>query len=169
MGRTIAALIAGSLLGLPASVEAQSKPLCEQFRQHISERGEPKLQLLEEVDLGDGKLAILNQDVDGDKVADEIVLFRTSSASYIPPDNSSLTLALSSSRKSFTVESPRFYLFKYHGGVYVIGTAMLSEKGPMERDIYKLDGTGISHVCSYTCGLTLPAADALEHAANQGR
>jgi hypothetical protein len=108
MGRTIAALIAGSLLGLPASVEAQSKPLCEQFRQqHISERGEPKLQLLEEVDLGDGKLAILNQDVDGDRVADEIVLFRTGSASYIPPDNSSLTLALSSSRKSFTVESPR--------------------------------------------------------------
>jgi hypothetical protein len=151
----VAALAAMTLFGMPWSVEAQAQPsLCEQFRQHLSQRGTPKLQPLEENDLGDGKLKIPDLDVDGDKTNDEIVLFRTGSASHIPPDDSSLTLVLSSSGKSFTVEFPRFYVFKYEGRVYVVGTTMLSEKGPMKREIHRLDGNGISWVCSYTCGLT---------------
>jgi|SRR6266853_4154947 len=151
----LAALIAMALLCMPGPVGAQTKPpLCEQFRQHLGERGTPKLQPLEEVDLGDGKLSIPGLDVDGDKINDEVVLFRTGSASLIPPDNSSLTLVLSSSGESFTVEFPRFYVFKYAGRVYVIGTTMLGENGPMEREIHRLDGKGISRVCSYTCGLT---------------
>jgi len=155
MPRAIVPALIAMTLVMPAPVVAQSKPsLCEQFRQHLSERGTPKLQPLEEVELGDGKLKIPGLDVDGDKVDDEIVLFRTGSASIIPPDDSSLTVVLSSSRRSFTVEFPRFYVFKYRGGVYVIGTTMLSENGPMEREVHRLDGKGISPVCSYTCGLT---------------
>ena len=151
----LVALVAATLLGLPGAGSAQSKPsLCEQFQHHLGERGTPKLQPLVEVDLGNGKLGIPGLDVDGDKIEDEIVLFRTGSASLIPPDNSSLTLVLSSSRKSFTVEFPRFYVFKYGGAVYVTGATMLAEKGPVDREIHRLDGKGISRVCSYTCGLT---------------
>jgi hypothetical protein len=155
MARAIVPALIAMTLFMPSPIVAQTRPsLCEQFRQHLSERGAPKLQPLEEVDLGDGKVSISGLDVDGDKANDEIVLFRTGSASIIPPDNSFLTLVLSSSRESFTVEFPRFYVFKYGGGVYIIGTTMLSEKGPMEREIHRLDGKGISPVCSYTCGLT---------------
>lgn len=153
--RTIVPALLATALVVPVPVEAQSGlSLCEQFRQHLSERGTSQLQPLGEVDLGDGNLKIPGLDIDGDKVDDEIVLFRTGSASIIPPDNSSLTLVLSSSRQSFTAEFPRFYVFKYGEGVYVIGTTMLSEEGPLEREIHQLDGKGISPVCSYTCGLT---------------
>jgi hypothetical protein len=146
---TIVSALIATALAMPVPVGAQSGlSLCEQFRQRLSVHGTPELQPLEEVDLGDGNLEIRG---------------------LIPPDNSSLTLVLSSSRQSFTVEFPRFYVFKYGDGVYVIGTKLLSEQGPLQREIHRLDGKGIAPVCSYTCGLTTGCSRRETHAAESGR
>src|SRR5262245_35242024 len=67
--RTMVSALIATALAMPVSVGAQSGlSLCEQFRQHLNERGGSELQPLEEVDHEDGNLKIPGLDIDGDKV-----------------------------------------------------------------------------------------------------
>jgi hypothetical protein len=159
-----------SLVLLVAPVRAQPKkaPLCDQLLSHLNTRVRLTPYQLEESDLGEGRLGIHNEDVDGDKKPDELILFRTGSASLIPPDNSTVTLTLSSTGEEFTIEFQRFYVIRFGPGVYVVGGNMVSESGPVETEIHRVGRTGFTRVCSYQCGLTTACTRTRAKAARAG-
>ena len=153
----IVAAIAG-LVSEPIYAQvAAPKPqvsICEQFLSHLNTRLKLLPFKLEETEVENGNFAIPNVDVDADGFPDQITLFRTGSASIIPPDNSTATLRLSSSGKEFTVDFQGFYLISYGSHVYLVGGTTLSEKGPVETEIHRLGAKGFTRVCAYRCGLT---------------
>jgi hypothetical protein len=142
---------------LPLSIYAQDKKstLCNEFQYHLNQR----LGLIsygveeKEIDQDEFNLSIPNVDVDGDKIEDEILLFRTGSASIVAPDNSSVTLTLSSTGESFTAEMQRFFIILYKSKYYIVASNWQGEKGPIFVDIKSMDRKGITQLCSYKCGL----------------
>ena len=139
----------------PEGVRVPQGPLCGEFLQHLNERaGLTPYALVETMDERTGEGSIPNVDIDGDKVNDKLVLFRTGSASLIPPDNSSLTLTLSSTGEQFSIEAQRFYVVRYGVGFYFVGSNLRDEKGPIYTDVYQLGRKGITKACSYRCALS---------------
>jgi len=90
---------------------------------------------------------------DQDKKNDELLLFRTGSASLIPADNSALTVILSSTGEKFLYESPGFYVIRYQTNYYIVGGGWQSDKGPIHTDIHSIGRKGIKLLCTYSCGL----------------
>ena len=92
-------------------------------------------------------------DVDGDGVSDQISWFDPGSGSIIPADNSTVTVTLSSSGKSFTLEEQRLYVMKYESKYFVVTSRVESERGDRYTHVYVLSKTGIFKVCSFTIGI----------------
>jgi uncharacterized protein len=134
---------------------AEDAALCEEFRSKKDERLELVEFRLEEKESNqeDVNFIIQNVDVDGDKVNENILLFRTGSASKIAPDNSTFTMHLSSSGKQFTEEAQGFYAIAYKSKYYLLTDNWLGESGPLQSDAYLLDRTGINKICSFECRL----------------
>lgn len=134
---------------------SQKDPLCEEFRVHLNQRVNLNLYALEEKETGgvDPNFSIPNINVDGDDINDQLLLFRTGSASLIPPDNSSFSLTLSSTGEEFTIGAQRLSVMKYKSHFYALTSDWLGETGPTQIDIHRLDRRGIKKLCSYECGL----------------
>ena len=96
---------------------------------------------------GNHKIAV---DIDGDGSTDTLSWFNPGSGSMIPADNSSVTLKLSSSGKSFTVEQQRLHVVKYESKYFVVTGWVESERGPWHREIYAVGRAGIKKLCSFT-------------------
>ncbi len=150
-------LMVAFVLLLPLSLYAQDKksPLCSEFQHHLNQRAGLISYAVEEkeVQQEEFNFTIPNIDVDGDKIEDKILLFRTGSASIIAPDDSSVTLILSSTGEKFTVEMQRFFVILYKSKYYIVASNWQGEKGPVFVDIMSMDRNGIKQLCSYKCGL----------------
>jgi uncharacterized protein len=106
--------------------------------------------------------AIRNVDVDGDKVDDQLLLFRTGSASLMPPDDSWFSLTLSSTGNEYRVNAMNLNVIRYKSSYYLrtrhpaqVDSAAVDagDQALMIADVYRLDRSGIGKVCSYECGL----------------
>ena len=95
---------------------------------------------------GDREIA---DDIDGDGSKDKISWFNPGSGSIIPADNSTVTLTLSSSGESFTVEEQRLYVVKYQSKYFVVAGRVESERGPWHSDVYAITGKGMQKICSF--------------------
>ena len=96
---------------------------------------------------------VIAADIDGDGVNDRISWFGPGSGSIIPADNSTVTLTLSSSGKSFTLEEQRLHIVKYESQYFVFSSRIESERGPIYRDVYALTKAGFAKVCSFSIGI----------------
>jgi hypothetical protein len=96
---------------------------------------------------GNHRIAV---DIDGDGSTDTLSWFNPGSGSIIPADNSSATLTLSSTGKSFTVEQQRLHVVKYESKYFVVTGRVESERGPWHREIYAVGRAGITKLCSFT-------------------
>ena len=88
-------------------------------------------------------------DIDGDGASDKISWFNPGSRSIIPADTSTVTLTLSSSGKSFTVEDQRLYVAKYQSKYFVVAGRVKPERGPWHSDVYAITGSGMRKLCSF--------------------
>ena len=88
-------------------------------------------------------------DIDRDGSDDDLRWFDAGSRSKDPADNSTLTLTLTSNRKSFTLEQQRFGVVKFEARYYIVATRVESELGPWYRDVFALTEKGITQVCSF--------------------
>lgn len=153
---SIRLFIVAFILLLPLSLYAQDKKsaLCTEFQYHLNQPAGLISYAVEEREIQQEgfNFTIPNVDLDGDKVEDKILLFRSGSAAIIPPDNDSVTLILSSTGKKFTVEMQRFYIILYKSKYYIVASNWQGEKGPVFVDIKGMDRNGIKQVCSYKCG-----------------
>ena len=95
---------------------------------------------------GDREIAA---DIDRDGSSHKISWFNPGSGSIIPADNSIVTLTLSSSGKSFTVEEQRLYVAKYQSRYFVVAGRVESELGPWHSDVYAITGRGMRKLCSF--------------------
>ena len=87
-------------------------------------------------------------DIDGDGATDKISWFVPGSGSIIPADDSTLSMTLSSSGKTFTIEQQRLHVVKYEAKYFVVTGWVESERGPWHRDIYAVTRAGITKLCS---------------------
>jgi len=142
---------------LPVSLYAHEEKaaLCSEFRNHLDKRDGLISYAVEEkeIEQEEFNFTIPGIDVDGDKIEDKVLLFRTGSGSIIPPDDSSVTLILSSTGKEFTVEMQRFFIILYKSKYYIVASNLQGEEGPNFVDIKSMDRDGIRQLCSYRCGL----------------
>src|SRR5262249_53578106 len=88
---------------------------CEEFRLQKNRRLGLTRHALPEQELADREAthAIRTVDIDGDGKNDQILIFRTGSASHIPPDNSWLSVVLSTTGEDYKVEAQWLYAIKY--------------------------------------------------------
>jgi hypothetical protein len=93
---------------------------------------------------------ILKTDIDLDGSVDELRWFDSGSGSSMPADNSTLTLTLTSNSKSFTLEEQRLHVVKFESHYYVIATRVESELGPWYRDVFAVNKSGITKICSFS-------------------
>jgi hypothetical protein len=133
----------------------QKNELCEEFRVQINRRAGLAAYAVaeEEISHPDATHAIRKADVDGDKIDDQLLLFRTGSASLIPPDNSWLLLVLSSTGSEYKEEAGGLYVFRHKSFYYLLTSNFAGEEGPVAGDVHRLSRSGIAKVCSYECGL----------------
>jgi hypothetical protein len=89
-------------------------------------------------------------DIDGDGSGDKISWFNPGSGSIIPADNSILTVTLSSSGKTYTVEEQRLHVVKYQSDYFVVTGWVESERGPWHSDVYAITRTGVTKMCSFS-------------------
>jgi hypothetical protein len=92
---------------------------------------------------------IVFADVDGDGQRDELKWFALRAGSTIPADQPTLTLTLTSNRKSFTLQQQRLYVVKFESSYYAVTTQAQSELGPWEREVFALTREGIARVCTF--------------------
>lgn len=153
MSRLLVLLLMAISSTSASAVESKGE-LCDQLLDHLNSTQRLARYALDEVEVSreNGSFRITDIDIDGDKIADEIVLFRTGSASIIPSDNSSLTLMLSSTRAEFAIEFQGFYVIRYDAKILVVGGTTLGEDGPVLTDIYQLRSDGIKKLCAFKCG-----------------
>lgn len=137
------------------TVHAKDAALCETFRRKKDARAGLVDFKLEEkaVNRGDVNFVIQNVDIDGDKINDDISLFRTGSASKIAPDNSIFNMRLSSNGRQFKQEAQGFYVIGYRSKYYLLTSDWIGEDGPLQSNAYLLDRRGINMVCSFECRL----------------
>jgi hypothetical protein len=64
-------------------------------------------------------------------------------------DNSTLTLTLTSNRKSFTLEQQRLSVVKFESRYYVVTMRLESGLGPWYREVFAFTQNGITKVCSF--------------------
>lgn len=130
-------------------------PICEKFRLEMAQRFGLARYVLTGRETGeiDYNYVIPDIDIDADKVNDKILLFQTGSASLIPPDNSSIKLIISSTRKSHELEAQRIFVIDYSSKYYAVSTNWHGEFGPVRTDVSRLEPQGINKICSYECGL----------------
>ncbi len=96
----------------------------------------------------DGSRAV-KADIDLDGSDDELRWSDPDSGSIIPADNSTLTLTLTSTGKSFTLEQQRLGVVKLDSRYYVVTTRLESELGPWYRDVFAVTHEGITKICSF--------------------
>lgn len=146
-------LLVVALILLPLSLYAQDKKpaLCNEFLLNLNKRAGLSSYAVEEKETQqqDFNFTIPKIDLDGDKIEDKVLLFRTGSGSIIPADYSSVTLILSSTGKKYTAEMQRFFVISYKSKYYVVASNMQGEEGPNFVDIKSMDRNGIKQLCSY--------------------
>jgi hypothetical protein len=101
---------------------------------------------------GDFGRRIPGVNVDGDSIEDELVWFCGGSGSIIPADPCTLTLTLSSSKKTFELKQDRLHVVKVDGRLYVQTGWRKHESDPQRSDIYRIDRVGFVPVCSFVEG-----------------
>ena len=89
-------------------------------------------------------------DIGGDGSNDKIRWFDPGSGSIVPADNSTLTVTLMLSGKTFAVEEQRLRVVKYQSNYFVVTGRVESERGPWHRDVYAVTRTGITKICSFS-------------------
>lgn len=134
---------------------AENAALCEELRRKNDDRiGLVEFVLDEKhIDQEDANLAIPNVDIDGDKIDEQILIFRPGSASKIAPDNSTFTIRISSSGKQFTKETQGLSVISYRSKYYLLTYDWLTEDGPLQSETYLVMKSGIKKFCSFECGL----------------
>jgi uncharacterized protein YecT (DUF1311 family) len=133
----------------------QENALCEDLRAQMNRRGGLSAHVVpeEESNQGDVTHAIRGADVDGDKIEDRLSLFRTGSASLIPPDNSAFFMTLSSNGTEHRQDAGRLSVIRYQLLYYLLTGDFAGEEGPVKSEVHRLERAGIRTVCSYECGL----------------
>lgn len=97
----------------------------------------------------DEEQLILNVDLDGDDISDEISLFCPNTGSSMPADPCSMSAKLSSSKKVINFEKLRFFLIRYRAKVYIVSSIDIRRQEDADKtDIYRLDQSGPKLVCS---------------------
>jgi len=91
----------------------------------------------------------IKADVDLDGSVDELRWFDPRSGSITPADNATLTLTLTSNRKTFTLEQQRLGVVKFESRFYVVTTRIDSELGPWYREVFAITRDGITRICSF--------------------
>jgi hypothetical protein len=92
----------------------------------------------------------VNADIDLDGSGDELRWFDPGSGNTIPADNSTLTLTLTSTNESFTLEQQRLSVVKFESHYYVVTTRAESELGPWFREVFAVTRKGITKICSFS-------------------
>ena len=136
----------GCVLWLFASSSAFGHPsdLCE-----LAMKRGGLVQYAVQVEPDQSGTRIVKADIDRDGSDDDLRWFDAGSRSKDPADNSTLTLTLTSNRKSFTLEQQRFGVVKFEARYYIVATRVESELGPWYRDVFALTEKGITEVCSF--------------------
>jgi hypothetical protein len=154
---SILLFLVASLFLSPFNLCAQNKnhPSCKEFQHHLNQRVGLISFAVEEKETQDEdfNFYIPDIDIDGDRRDDKILLFRTGSASIIAPDNSSVTLILSSTGEKSIAEMQRFFIIRYKSKYYIVASNWQGEKGPVFVDIKSMDRRGIKQLCAFKCGL----------------
>jgi len=89
-------------------------------------------------------------DFDLDGAVDDLRWFDPGSGSTIPADAPTLTLTLTSTGKSFTLEQQRLGVVKFESHYYIVTTRVDSELGPWYRDVFAVTQQGITKICSFS-------------------
>ena len=87
-------------------------------------------------------------DIDEDGADDVLRWSDPGTASMLPADDSTLTLTLTSNKKSFTLQQQRLYVVKFESRYYVVTTRAETQLGPWYREVFGLARDGITNVCS---------------------
>ena len=91
---------------------------------------------------------IPNVDIDGDDVSDEVRWSCPDGGSSIPVDPCSMSVQLSSSKRTIEFEQLRFYLIRFRAKVYVVSSTDLRHQEDVDKtNIYTIDRSGIKLVC----------------------
>ena len=107
------------------------------------------IQYVVHVDAAKDGSRTVKTDIDLDGADDELRWFDPGSGSIIPADRSTLTLTLTSNRKSFTLEQQRLGVVKFESHYYVVTTRFESTLGPWYRDVFDVTQKGITKICSF--------------------
>jgi hypothetical protein len=95
---------------------------------------------------GDREIAA---DIDRDGVIDKMVWSPSGSGSIIPADPSSISVTLSSTGETLTLEEDRLHVVKYRSTYYVVTRHVETEHGPWHSDIYRIGPKAFTKVCSF--------------------
>jgi hypothetical protein len=91
----------------------------------------------------------VNADLDLDGSNDELRWYDAGPGSQGPAKDASLTLKLSSSRKSFTLQEQRLHVVNFESSYYAVTTRAESELGPWYREVFAVTDKGITRICSF--------------------
>lgn len=143
---TISLVLLGSSMRLQAA--KASMPFCEELRKTLNTRVGLVPYALEAIVDDRGKERIPNVDIDGDDVSDEVLWSCPKAGSSVPADPCSMSIRLSSSKDTITFEKLRFFPFRYHSKIYIVASTDISGEPTSKSDIYRVDRSGVSLVCS---------------------
>jgi uncharacterized protein len=137
------------------TTNGKKNPLYEEFRVQENRRIGLSPYALPEAEIThqDATHTINNIDIDGDRTSDQILLFRTGSASLNPPDYSWFSIVLSTTGSEYRVEAPRLSAIGYKSRYYLLTSDYLPDVGLVKNDVYRLGPSGIQKMCSYECDL----------------
>jgi hypothetical protein len=88
-------------------------------------------------------------DIDLDGPVDELRWVDPRPGSINPADNATLTLTLTSNRKTFTLQQQRLGVVKFESRFYVVTTRIDSGLGPWYREVFAITQDGITRICSF--------------------
>jgi hypothetical protein len=91
----------------------------------------------------------IKADIDLDGLDDELRWSDRGPGSGTPADNSTVTLTLTSNRKSFALEQQRMGVVKFESRYYVVTMRLESELGPWYREVFAATQMGLTRICSF--------------------
>jgi len=147
--RIFVALLGSILFGASTtSGYSQGKgPTCKEFRQLVGQQGGLTQYELAPIQGADGNRRIPGIDLDGDRVAEDMVWFCPGSSSRVPADPCKLSVKLSSGGE-FEFEESRFFLIRYESLVYAIAAETGPNRSGGKGSIYRVSKAGVVLICS---------------------
>jgi len=145
VSRSLSRIAAFGIACVIGTAYAASPGVCDLGRK----RGGLTLYAVEGTPIGGGESQIL-ADVDGDGIADKIVVLNNGSGSIIPADLDVVTVTLSATDQTLTLEEQRLHVVKYQSTYFVVTGRAETDKGPFHTDIYRIGPKAITRICSFT-------------------